>query len=158
MLLHVLLCLLCTLISIQLQHNVYDTATRHSAATCYYRSNRDAVNARAFNKHSIRDNSASCMLQLSNDCDIVVNWCKYQAAKPAAVDLRPHGTNLQTEHESVCMHTMHCSSPKTKQLLNHRLHAQRLKPHTKPGASDAVTTNIHTGNRYNNYYCSIESA
>ena len=158
MLLHVLLCLLCTLISIQLQHNVYDTATRHSAATCDYRSNRDAVNARAFNKHSIRDNSASCMLQLSDDCDTVVNWCKYQAAKPAAVDLRPHGTNLQTEHESVCMHTMHCSSHKTKQLLNHRLHAQRLKPHTKPGASDAVTTNIHTGNRYNNYYCSIESA
>ena len=140
MLLHVLLCLLCILISIQLQHNVYDTATRHSAATCDYRSNRAVVNARAFNKHSIRDNSASYMLQLSNDCDTVVNWCKYQAAKPAAVDLRPHGTNLQTEHESVCMHTMHCSSPKTKQLLNHRLHAQRRKPHAKSGANDAVRT------------------
>ena len=167
MLLHVLLCLLCTLISIQLQHNVYDTATRHSAATCDYRSNRAVVNARALKKHSIRDNSPSCMLHFSNDCDTVVNWYKYQAAKPAAVDLRPHGTNLQTEHESVCMHTMHCSSPKTKQLLNHRLHAQRRKPHAQPGANDAVRTtkfvtvtpsaNTPT-NRYYNYYCSIESA
>ena len=165
MLLHVLLCLLCILISIQLQHNVYDTATRHSAATCDYRSNRAVVNARALKKHSIRDNSASCMLHFSNDCDTVVNWYKYQAAKPAAVDLRPHGTNLQTEHESVCMHTMHCSSPKTKQLLNHRLHAQRRKPHAQPGVNDAVRTTFgqyadqhHTGNRCNNYYCSIESA
>ena len=75
----------------------------------------------------------------------MINWYKYQAAKPAAVDLRPHGTNLQTEHESVCMHTMHCSSPKTKQLLNHRLHAQRRKPHAHPGTSDAVqTTKIAT--------------
>ena len=60
-------------------------------------------------------NFASCMLQLSNDCDTVVNWYKYQAAKPAAVDLRPHGTNLQTGHESVCMHTMPCIAPHLRQ-------------------------------------------
>ena len=43
------------------------------------------------------------------------------------------------------MHTIYYSSPKIKQLPNHRLHAQRRKPHAHPGASDAVqTTKIAT--------------
>ena len=56
-----------------------------------------------------------------------------------------HTRPISTEHERICMHTIYYSSPKIKQLPNHRLHAQRRKPHAHPGASDAVqTTKIAT--------------
>ena len=168
MLLHVLLCLLCILISIQLQHNVYDTATRHSATTCNFRSNRPVVNARAFNKHSIRDNSASCMLHLSNDCDTVVNWYKYQAAKPAAVHTGPiskRSTKVYACTPCIAPHLRQnsCSTTGCTHNDENPRPARRQRRGPDHQIRDRYTfgqyaDQHHTGNRYNNYYCSIESA
>ena len=98
LLLHVIPCLLCMLLSTQLQHSVSDTASRHLAATCNFSSNRAVFKARASNTQNTCVNSASCMLQLSNDRHTAVNWCNKHAAKPAAVVQRPYWTNSNAEH------------------------------------------------------------